>query len=361
MPETPDEMVRNASGKAMLGMVMLIVAAVVWFAIAFWFYWLVTDPTMPKDSPNKPIYWTLVVILSILGAIAVIMMGIASGVRGLLKRNEIPKAHDRANLVGMIGLVVGLGIGGFMMILTSKALKQHPEYLASLPLPTPVCERCGEPVVFKQQEGGWFCPTCNIWLTKSKKEEVPILGGAALLGPVKVQMRGQTATPPPPPQQAQAGQYPPPPPPGQAVHHPPPPPPQAQQPAYHPPPPPPPAPQAPPPQAPPVAYAPPPPLPPQPRPVAPPPPPVQHHPAPAPAPAPVPAPVYAPPPPPPGAPPMAPRLPPPPPPQPNAPVMGGPNMRTLACPNCHRGFHWDVSDPSIRVAKCSWCGNQVPL
>jgi DNA-directed RNA polymerase subunit RPC12/RpoP len=325
-------MTNKAKKSLNIGVVWFLVATILWAVLGYFFYHQSKDPQY--NAANKSLFLSLVTVCLIFGLFALIFMILTVVlIIGAMKKDKYDSAYNRGLLIGFIGLFFGFGAGAMLLIAARTHLKNHPKYLATLPVPTPICERCGQPVQFDKEVGGWYCPTCKIHLTKGvprpKAPEKPVL----------------PPTPPPTP----GGQAP--------VYQP-----------Y--------SPQtgSMPPQAPPAGY------PPQPKPMGPPPggyPPKPMGPPPAGYPpqqgtAPPPKPMG----PPPGGYPPKPMGPPPagyppqpgtaPPPKPmGPPPAGGPpkplpsNVKNVTCTRCGKTFYWTIVDPNARMAKCPWCNNEL--
>jgi DNA-directed RNA polymerase subunit RPC12/RpoP len=331
-------MTNKAKKSLNIGVGWFLAATVIWGVLAYFFYRQSKDPQY--NAANKSLFLSLVTVFLIFGIVALIFMILTVVlILGAMKKDRYDAAYNRGLLLGFIGLFFGLGAGAMLLAASRTHLKNHPKYLATLPVPTPICERCGQPVQFDKEVGGWYCPTCKIHLTKGvpkpRAPEKPVL----------------PPTPPPRP----GGQPP--------VYQP-----------YSP------QPGAAPPQAPPVSYPPQPATAPPPKPMGPPPggyPPKPMGPPPAGYPpqqgmAPPPKPMG----PPPGGYPPKPMGPPPagyppqqgmaPPPKPmGPPPAGGPpkplpsNVKNVTCTRCGKTFYWTIVDPNARMAKCPWCNNEL--
>jgi DNA-directed RNA polymerase subunit RPC12/RpoP len=198
---SPEEADQKAKSYVTIGLVLFVVGMVIWIAIGYYFITQYNDPQYQYD-PNRESYLYMAALFIIFGIIS-IAFGAAGFARvlGSMKADKYDVAYNSAWLIGGIGSFFGWGAGVLLILTAKNFLKNHPKYLATLPVPTPVCERCGQPVTFDKEEGGWFCPTCRIYLTKgvkAPKEEKPVL------------------PPPPPPKPAPKPGAPPPPPPGAA-------------------------------------------------------------------------------------------------------------------------------------------------
>jgi len=297
-----------------IGIVWFLMGAVVWLGLGYLFLSYYNDPQFQFDTGSRSLFSTVAAIFVIFGIIAFAFLLLAiAAVFVPLKKDRYDAAYNRGLLVGGIGLFFGLGAGIMLIFAAKKYVKNHPKYMATLPVPMPICERCGQPVQFDKEVGGWYCPTCKIHLTKGvpkpKAPEKPVL--------------------PPTPQPKPMG----------PVYGPPqqPYPPQGQ-----------PKPMGPPPQG----------YPPQqgmaPKPMGPPPqgyPPQQGM---------APKPMG---PPPQGYPPQQGMAPKPmgPPPQGYPPQPLPPNVRVLGCSRCGKTFQWTISDPHQKMAKCPWCNNELMI
>jgi DNA-directed RNA polymerase subunit RPC12/RpoP len=303
-------MASKAKTFIIVSIVWFLMAAVVWFGLGYLFLSYYNDPQFQYDTGSRQLFSTVASIFIIFGIIGFVFLLLAVGaVFSPFKKDRYDAAYNRGLLVGGIGLFFGLGAGILLIFAAKKYIKNHPKYMATLPVPTPICERCGQPVQFDKEVGGWYCPTCKIHLTKGvpkpKAPEKPLFPPTMPPKPVYAQ-----------PQQPYAPQ-------GQ------------------------PKPMGPPPQGyPPQGY------PPQPKPMGPPPqgyPPQQGM-------APPPKPMG---PPPQGYPPQQGMAPPPKPMGPPQPLP--PNVRVFACSRCGKTFQWTVTDPNQKMAKCPWCNNELMI
>jgi DNA-directed RNA polymerase subunit RPC12/RpoP len=307
---TPEEMTAKAKNFIIFAVIWFIAAMGIWIGIGYYFWTQL--PQFVNDPDNKLMYTSLAYVFFTFGFIAMIFMVLTLVlVLAALKNDKYDAAYNRSLGVGAIGLFFGVGAGIMLIIGAKNFLKNHPKYLATLPIPTPICERCGQPVTFDKDVGGWYCPTCKIHLTKgAPKPKVP---EKPVLPPVQPMQQRPVYGPQQPgygPQQPPAGYGPKPmgPPP---QGYPP------QQPGYGP-------------QQPPPGYGP--------KPMGPPPQ---------------------------GYPPQQGMAPPPkpmgPPPQGYPPQPLPPNVRNVTCSKCSKSFQWTVVDPNQRLAKCPWCNNELML
>jgi DNA-directed RNA polymerase subunit RPC12/RpoP len=228
-----------------ISIVWFLVSMLVWLVMGYMFLAQAAEFNAQHDSASRDLFRTFAFTWIVFGIIAMIFTVICVvAILGAVNNDVYDAAYNRSILIGAVGIFFGLGAGIVLILNAKKNIKVHPKYLATLPVPTPICERCGQPVQFDKDAGGWYCPTCKIHLTKGTKKptvEKPILPPVA-----------------PKPRPKPMGPYPP-------------------------------------------------------KPMGP------------------------------GGPP------------------GGPQVRNVTCGNCGKTFQWNMSDPSIRMAKCPWCNNQVPL
>jgi len=236
-----------------IAVVWFLVAMLVWMVMGYMFWAQAVEFDAQHDSASRDLFKTFAYTWIVFGIMAMMFLAAtAAAILGAIKNDAYAAAYNRSILIGAVGIFFGLGAGIALVLNAKKNIKVHPKYLATLPVPTPICERCGQPVQFDKDAGGWYCPTCKIHLTKGTKKtqkEKPIL-------------------PPVAPKPRPMGPYPP-------------------------------------------------------KPMGP------------------------------GGPPGGP------PPKPMGPPGG--QVRNLTCGNCGKTFQWNIADPSIRMAKCPWCNNQVPL
>ena len=152
----------------------------IWFSLGYLFLSYYNDPQYQYDTGSRDLFSTVATIFIIFGIIGFVFMVLAIvAVFAAFKKDRYDAAYNRGLLVGGIGLFFGLGAGIMLILAAKKYIKNHPKYMATLPVPTPVCERCGQPVQFDKEVGGWYCPTCKIHLTKgvpkAKAPEKPVL------------------------------------------------------------------------------------------------------------------------------------------------------------------------------------------
>jgi DNA-directed RNA polymerase subunit RPC12/RpoP len=305
-------MASKAKTFMIVGIIWFLMAAAIWIGLGYYFFALTVDESVAQS--DQQLMTAIASIFIIFGLIAFVFLVLTvAAVLGPFKKDRYDAVYNRGLLIGGIGLFFGLGAGVMLILAAKKHIKNHPKYMATLPVPTPICERCGQPVQFDKEVGGWYCPTCKIHLTKGVAKPQP---PAKPVLPPTMPPKPVYAPPqqPYPPQGGQPKPMGPPPqgyPPQQGMA---------------------PKPMGPPPQG----------YPPQqgmapPKPMGPPPqgyPPQQG---------------------------MAPPKPMGPPPQGYPPQQLPPNVRVLACSRCGKTFQWTVTDPNQRMAKCPWCNNELMI
>jgi DNA-directed RNA polymerase subunit RPC12/RpoP len=196
---SPEEADQKSKTFCMIALVWFIAGMAIWMGVGYFYIMQYNDPQFEFD-PNRDTFLLMAALFIIFGVMSIIF-GAAGFARvtGSMKLDKYDTAYNSAWLIGGIGSFFGWGAGILLILVAKNFLKNHPKYLATLPVPTPVCERCGQPVTFDKEEGGWYCPTCRIYLTKgvkAPKEEKPILPPPPPPKP---------AAPPPPPPRAPPG------------------------------------------------------------------------------------------------------------------------------------------------------------
>jgi DNA-directed RNA polymerase subunit RPC12/RpoP len=162
-----------------IAIVIFLMAMAIWGGLGYYFYDQANDPQYEFDKPNRDLFITIAGAFFVFAVIAMIFMMLSLVlVLAALKGDRYDAAYNRSLLVGGLGVFFGMGAGVMLILGAKKYLKNHPKYLATLPVPTPICERCGQPVQFDKDVGGWYCPTCKIHLTKGvpkpKAPEKPV-------------------------------------------------------------------------------------------------------------------------------------------------------------------------------------------
>jgi DNA-directed RNA polymerase subunit RPC12/RpoP len=160
-------MASKAKTFLIVGIIWFLIAAAIWLGLGYMFLAMYNDPQYQFDQATRGLFSTIATIFIIFGLVAFVFMVLAAGVvYAPFRKDRYDAAYNRGLLIGGIGLFFGLGAGVMLILAAKKYIKDHPKYMATLPVPTPICERCGQPVQFDKEVGGWYCPTCKIFLTK---------------------------------------------------------------------------------------------------------------------------------------------------------------------------------------------------
>ena len=160
-------MASKAKTFLIVSIVWFLIGAAVWLGLGYMFLAMYNDPQYQYDTGSRSLFSTIASIFIIFGVIAFVFLLLAIAAVFLpFRKDRYDAAYNRSLLVGGIGLFFGLGAGIMLIFAAKKYIKNHPKYMATLPVPTPICERCGQPVQFDKEVGGWYCPTCKIFLTK---------------------------------------------------------------------------------------------------------------------------------------------------------------------------------------------------
>jgi hypothetical protein len=160
-----DALPKDSKKKAGIAAVWFIISGIVFFAIGAYLY---VDMMNAKDAHravDEGTLWSFIGVLFTFGALS-ILLSIADWVRvmGSMKSDKWDVAVDTAMLLSFPGFIFGLGLSGYLLYALSKKMRTHPFYMRTLPPPTPVCERCRQPVTWVPTLKKWYCPNCHIYL-----------------------------------------------------------------------------------------------------------------------------------------------------------------------------------------------------
>jgi MFS family permease len=160
-----DALPKEAEKKAKLAMIWFIVSGVIFMAIGGYLYSVLAS-ALSQDKPvDQNALWAFISVLFIFGILAIILAVITNlRVIGMMHNDKWDTATDTMMFLAMPGFLFGLGLAGVLLYGTNKKMRKHPFYLRTLPPPTPVCERCRQPVTWMPAMKKWYCGNCKIYL-----------------------------------------------------------------------------------------------------------------------------------------------------------------------------------------------------
>jgi len=156
---------KDAKKKAGFAMIWFIISGVIFFAIGAFLYIAMTEALNAHGAVDQGTQWSFIGILFTFGALSMIF-ALVDQIRviGSMKADKWDTAVDTATLMSFPGFIFGLGLSGYMLFALSQKMRTHPFYMRTLPPPTPVCERCRQPVTWVPSLKKWYCPNCKIYL-----------------------------------------------------------------------------------------------------------------------------------------------------------------------------------------------------
>ena len=160
-----DALPRDAEKKAKLAMIWFIVSGLIYIAAGSYLYVILADALSHDKPVDDTALWSFIAVLYIFGILA-IMLAIVTNMKviGNIHSDKWDSAVDTMMFLSIPGFFFGLGLSGILLFTTNKKMRKHPFYLRTLPPPTPVCERCRQPVQWMPQMKKWYCPNCKIYL-----------------------------------------------------------------------------------------------------------------------------------------------------------------------------------------------------
>jgi hypothetical protein len=160
-----DALPKDAKKKAGIASVWFIISGIVFFAIGAFLYVDMVNAKAAHRAVEEGTLWSFIGVLSTFGALSIVL-SIANWIRvlGSMKADKWDVAVDTAMLLSFPGFIFGLGLSGYLLFSLSKKMRTHPFYMRTLPPPTPVCERCRQPVTWVPTLKKWYCPNCHIYL-----------------------------------------------------------------------------------------------------------------------------------------------------------------------------------------------------
>jgi hypothetical protein len=160
-----DALPKDSKKKAGLAAVWFIISGIVFIAIGVFFYVDMVAAQSANTNVDTGTLWSFIGVLYTFGALSMIL-AIVTHIRvvGSMKVDKWDTAVDTAMLLSIPGFIFGLGLSGFLLFSLSKKMRSHPFYMRTLPPPTPVCERCRQPVTWVPTLKKFYCPNCHIYL-----------------------------------------------------------------------------------------------------------------------------------------------------------------------------------------------------
>ena len=160
-----DALPKDAEKKAKLAMIWFIVSGVIFIAIGSALYWVLADAQARDQKVDVTAMWSYIGVVFVFGILAIVMGAVVNlRVIGMMHADKWDSAVDTMMFLAIPGFIFGLGLSGWLLYSTNKKMRKHPFYLRTLPPPTPVCERCRQPVTWMPQMKKWYCSNCRIYL-----------------------------------------------------------------------------------------------------------------------------------------------------------------------------------------------------
>ena len=160
-----DALPKDAKKKATYAMVMFFISGIVFFAGGIFYYLDMTAALAANRAVDQGTLWGFIGLLLVFGILA-FLFAIVDQIRviGSMRVDKWDTAVDTAVLLALPGFIFGLFFAGFFLFMMSRKMRSHPFYIRTLPPPTPVCERCHQPVQWVAPLKKWYCPNCHIYL-----------------------------------------------------------------------------------------------------------------------------------------------------------------------------------------------------
>jgi MFS family permease len=160
-----DELPKEAEKKAKLAMIWFIVSGVIFMAIGGYLYSILASARAQDKFVDQNALWAFISVMFTFGILAIVLAIVTSlRVIGMMHNDKWDTATDTMMFLALPGFLFGLGLSGILLFTTNKKMRKHPFYLRTLPPPTPVCERCRQPVQWMPAMKKWYCPNCHIYL-----------------------------------------------------------------------------------------------------------------------------------------------------------------------------------------------------
>jgi cytochrome b561 len=160
-----DAVPKDARKKATIAMLWFIISGIIFIAIGSYLYAILNDALTHEKPVDANALWSFIGVLYVFGALAIILAMITQvRVLNSMKADKWDTAVDTMMFLAIPGFIFGLALSGVLLYTANKKMRAHPFYLRTLPPPTPVCERCRQPVQWMPQMKKWYCPNCKIYL-----------------------------------------------------------------------------------------------------------------------------------------------------------------------------------------------------
>ena len=163
-----DALPKESQKKVRIAMIWFFISGMIFIAAGSYAYYFLNNALTHEqniDQPDKGLMWSFIGVLFTFGILA-IMLAMVTQIRVLnsIKADKWDTAVDTMMFLAIPGFIFGMGLSGILLFTSNKKMRQHPFYLRTLPPPTPVCERCRQPVTWMPQMKKWYCPNCKIYL-----------------------------------------------------------------------------------------------------------------------------------------------------------------------------------------------------
>lgn len=160
-----DALPKDARKKTQIAMIWFIVSGVIFIAIGSYLYAILNDALVHEKPVDANAMWSFIGVFYVFGILAILLAIVTQWrVLGSIKADKWDAAVDTMMFLAVPGFIFGLAISGILLFIANKKMRSHPFYLRTLPPPTPVCERCRQPVQWMPQMKKWYCPNCKIYL-----------------------------------------------------------------------------------------------------------------------------------------------------------------------------------------------------
>jgi len=160
-----DALPKEAEKKAKLAMIWFIVSGVIFIAVGSYLYTVLADALAHDKPVDSTALWSFIAVFFIFGILAIILAIITNlRVIGMMHNDKWDTATDTMMFLAIPGFIFGLVLSGILLLSTNSKMRKHPFYLRTLPPPTPVCERCRQPVQWMPAMKKWYCGNCKIYL-----------------------------------------------------------------------------------------------------------------------------------------------------------------------------------------------------
>lgn len=160
-----DALPKEAERKSKLALIWFIVSGIIYIAAGSYLYLILANARKQGITGDEMAMWSFITILYIFGIMGILFAMLTYMlVIGKMHRDKWDSAVDTMMFLAIPGFLFGLGLSGILLFSMNKKMRKHPFYLRTLPPPTPVCERCRQPVQWMPAMKKWYCPNCKIYL-----------------------------------------------------------------------------------------------------------------------------------------------------------------------------------------------------